>query len=180
MFVFRPSTLLGELQIHAPEILQACEAAYNAAASDLDFIRLNAEAFAVAPKLSIDYALMEKTDNAAVVPLDAGWNDVGAYNALWDVLDKDEGNNASRGDVLFNNCSGTLGIAESRLVCVNGVDDLVVIETHDAVLVSSKDKAQDVKALVDTLKSRKRDEALEHRQGFRPWGVYDCIDKGER
>ena len=180
MFVFTPSAFLKEMQAHAPAILQACELAYASAKTDLDFIRLSAELFGESPSLSIDYALMEKTANAAVVPLDAGWNDVGAYSALWDVLEKDEANNASRGDTLLNNCKDTLAVAESRLVCANGVEDLVIIETHDAVLVSTKDKAQDVKALVDALKAKKRSEALEHREGFRPWGVYDCIDKGSR
>lgn len=180
MFLFRASRLITELERTAPAVLQQCREALNNSAKDFDFIRIEEKAFSLSPSISFDYAVMEKTDSAAVVPFDAGWNDVGAYSALWEALPKDQNNNASKGDVLIDDCINSLVISESRLVSTLGLKDVVVIETHDAVMVASKEKAQNIKATVDALKAQKRTEATEHRQGFRPWGMYDCIDKGSR
>jgi len=150
------------------------------AKSDLDFIRLDKEAFSQSPSDSIDYAVMEKTDQAVVVPLDAGWSDVGAWSAVWEVLPRDPQGNAKRGDVVLESAKNSYVHAEYRLVTLLGVQDLVVVETSDAVLVAHKDHVQDVKKLVDSLKAQGRSEVQSHREVFRPWGAYDSIDHGPR
>lgn len=180
MFLFRPETYLRELEASAPEILTACRKALELAKRDLDFLRLDAVAFAASPTDSIDYAVMEKTSNAVIVPLDAGWNDVGAWSALWDVEDRDLDGNVKRGDVLVHGVSNSYLHATSRLVAAVGLDGYVVVETADAVLVSSKDRVQEVKQIVEELKKQKRDETLIHRRVYRPWGSYETVDEGER
>ncbi len=180
MFMFRASVFLSELDRHNPEILQACKAAWDNANTDLEFVRLDKEAFAANPSVSVDYAVMEKTDKAVVVSLDAGWNDVGAWSAVWNSQSLDQLGNAARGDVHLQDCTNSYVHADSRLVAVLGVDDLVVIETSDAVLVARKDKAQDVKKLVDHLKSQNRSEVDIHREVLRPWGSFDSVDSGAR
>lgn len=180
MFMFKASAYLDELATHNPTMLQACTAALAAAKNDLDFCRIDAEAFAPCPGDSVDYAVMEKTQRAAVVPLDAGWNDVGAWPAVWQVVPHDAQGNASHGDVLLQDAKNNYAYATSRLVCLLGVENLTVVETPDVVLVAHNECAQDVKKLVDHLKAHKRTEATMHRQVYRPWGHYDSIDEGKR
>lgn len=180
MFLFRARPYLDELQTFQPAILAACEQAMTMAVRDLDFIRVEAGAFAACPDISVDYAVMEKTADAAMVPLDAGWNDVGSWSALWEVQDKNEQGNAFYGDVLTEQTYNTFVHADSRLVTTVGVDDLVIVETKDAVLVAHKDKVQDVKEIVNQLKAQSRSEHINHREVYRPWGKYDAIDTGER
>jgi mannose-1-phosphate guanylyltransferase/mannose-6-phosphate isomerase len=180
MFMFRASTFLAELERFAPEMLAACRKAVAAAARDLDFTRLDAEAFAACPGISIDYAVMEKTSAAAVIPLDAGWSDVGSWSALWEVGARDASGNVVKGDVLTKDVRNCYLHASTRMVAAVGVEDHVIVETGDAVLVARKDRVQDVKAIVEQLKLHQRDEALLHRRVNRPWGAYECIDAAER
>ena len=180
MFLFRASRYLAELEKHSPEMLTACRKALNGSRLDLDFIRLNADAFSACPDDSIDYAVMEKTQDAVVVPMNADWSDVGSWSALWEVNHKDARGNAIRGDVLTESTTNSYINAQSKLVATVGVDDLVVVETKDAVLVAHKDKVQDVKGIVDQLKKSDRTEHLQHREVYRPWGMHDAIATGER
>jgi mannose-1-phosphate guanylyltransferase/mannose-1-phosphate guanylyltransferase/mannose-6-phosphate isomerase len=180
MFLLRAQDFLDELQALRPDILAASRAALDAAKPDLDFVRLDPAAFAACPSESVDYAVMEHTRRAVVVPADIAWNDIGAWSALWEVAEKDADGNAVRGDVLLENAAGNFVRAESRMVALLGVSDLVVVETADVVLVAKKDQVQDVKKLVDRLKAEKRCEHLVHKQVYRPWGWYEGIDEGER
>lgn len=180
MFMFRASAYLGELLAYAPAIHAACSAAILAAKHDLDFTRLPTREFGDCPSDSIDYAVMEQTTNAVVVPLDAGWSDVGSWSALHDAIPGDEFDNVKIGDVLAVDSEGCYLQSTSRLVATVGLKDHVVIETKDAVLVAPKDRVQDVKLLVNELKKQGRYETSLHRQVYRPWGSYDSIDSGER
>ncbi|MDH4110598.1 MAG: mannose-1-phosphate guanylyltransferase/mannose-6-phosphate isomerase [Gammaproteobacteria bacterium] len=180
MFMFRARVYLAELKLHAPAMLSACEDAVAAATRDLDFTRLPAEEFGACPSDSIDYAVMEKTDSAVVVPLDAGWSDVGSWSALQDALPRDDAGNVVTGDVLVEDSSGCYLHSTSRLIGAVGLKDHVVVETKDAVLVAPRDRVQDVKALVTHLKAQGRYETALHREVFRPWGSYDSIDHGDR
>ena len=180
MFMFRARTFLGELKAHAPAILSACEDAVAAAKRDLDFTRLPAAEFGACPSDSIDYAVMEKTQSAVVVPLDAGWSDVGSWSALQDALPTDGNGNVTAGDVIMEGAQGCYLHSTSRLIAAVGLRDHVVVETKDAVLVAPRDKVQEVKQLVARLKAQGRYEAALHREVFRPWGSYDSIDNGER
>lgn len=180
MFLFRASTYLQQLEQFAPEILRCCRASLAAAVADLDFIRLGAEAFAACPGTSIDYAVMEKTAAAAVIPLAAGWSDVGSWSALWEVGDKDPQGNVAHGDVLTVGAENCYLHAGSRLVAVVGLEAVVVVETADAVLVAAKDRVQEVKEIVAQLKGQGREEALLHRRVNRPWGTYECIGDAPR
>jgi mannose-1-phosphate guanylyltransferase/mannose-6-phosphate isomerase len=172
-----------------PDILAACDTAWAAGKTDGEFVRVGAEAFAACPSDSIDYAVMEriaKPDADAalpagvVIPLSAGWSDVGAWEALWKALPKDADGNVAQGDVLLQDSSNTLAMSDGRLIACVGVDNLVVVETADAILVAHKDKTQDVKKIVDRLKAAGRAEGQAHRKVFRPWGSYDSIDNGPR
>ena len=180
MFMFRARVYLAELKRHAPAMLSACEDAVAAATRDMDFTRLPATEFGACPSDSIDYAVMEKTDSAVVVPLDAGWSDVGSWSALQDALPRDDHGNVTTGDVLVEDSSGCYLHSTSRLIGVVGLKDHVVVETKDAVLVAPRDRVQDVKALVTQLKAQGRYESALHREVFRPWGSYDSIDHGDR
>ncbi|MDD2740270.1 MAG: mannose-1-phosphate guanylyltransferase/mannose-6-phosphate isomerase [Methylomonas lenta] len=180
MFAFKAGCFLRELEKFNPQMLKVCREALAAAKVDLDFTRLDKDIFLTCPSDSIDYAVMEKTDKAAVIPLDAGWNDVGSWSALWDVTGKDAVGNAIKGDVLTIDTSNSYIHSSSKLVAVIGVQDLVVVETDDAVMVAAKDRVQDVKAIVDQLKALNRDEAHVHRKVYRPWGHYDLVDAGDR
>ena len=181
MFMFKASVYLRELSEYAPDIYAACESAIETETNDLDFIRIDSEAFAKSPDDSIDYAVMEKTQHAAMVTLDAGWSDVGSWTSLWDTAEsKDSNGNAITGDAILHNVTNSYINAEERLVAAVGLDDVVVVETKDAVLVASKDKVQDIKAIVSQLKQQKRPEFEFHREVYRPWGHYDSIDNGER
>lgn len=180
MFAFRADTFLQELNKFNPDMLSACKRALDAAKVDLDFTRLDKALFSACPADSIDYAVMEKTDKAVVIPLDAGWNDVGSWSALWDVADKDQFGNAISGDVLTVDTENSFVRAENKLVAIIGVRDLVVVETADALMVAPKDRVQEVKDIVAQLKQLKRSEAELHRKIYRPWGHYDSVDSGER
>ncbi|WP_315387400.1 mannose-1-phosphate guanylyltransferase/mannose-6-phosphate isomerase [uncultured Stenotrophomonas sp.] len=179
MFLFKASRYLQELEALQPAILAACRTALDKASRDSDFIRLDAEAFAASPNDSIDYAVMEKTADAAVVPLDAGWNDVGSWSALWEVSDKDADGNACHGDVIALDCRNSYAYG-NRLIAMVGLQDVVVVETDDAVFVGHKDRVQDVKEIVGQIKRDGRSEAAAHRKVYRPWGAYDSIDNGAR
>lgn len=178
MFVFKAGTYLKELQRQNPDMATACRNATRAIEEDPDFVRVDAEAFKASPSDSIDYAVMEGTSNAVVVPLDAGWSDIGSWDALWDISPKDQHQNSLLGDVVVSDVQNSLVRAEHRLVSVVGVDNVVVIETADAVMVASQDKAQDVKTIVDQLRQGDRDESSLHRKVFRPWGYYEDLDTG--
>ena len=180
MFMFRAQRYLDELAVHQPAILQSCRDALAGGSKDMDFIRVDADAFAACPDDSIDYAVMEKTADAAMVPLDAGWSDIGSWSALWDVSQKDAEGNALTGDVITESTQGCYIHADSRLVATVGVEDLVIVETKDAVLVTRKDRVQDVKKIVERIKSDGRHEHMNHREVYRPWGIYDSIDSGHR
>ena len=180
MFLFRASRYLEELADQRPDILTACRQAALDNTYDLLFTRVHAEAFAACPSESIDYAVMEHTVDAVVVSLDAGWSDIGSWSALWEISDKDADGNATQGDTLAQDSRNTLIRAEHRLVATLGVDDLIIVETKDAVLVAHKDRVQEVKALVEKLKATGRQEPISHREVYRPWGVYDSIDHGYR
>lgn len=187
IFVMRVSTWVDALKLCRPDILEACQAALAGESADGDFVRLDRSAFEKCPSDSIDYAVMERLTAGtsglpagAVIPLSAGWSDVGAWDALWKVLPKCEAGNATRGDVILEGCRDTLVMSGNRLVACIGLSNLVVIETDDAVLVAHHDATQDVKKVVDRLKAEKRALAQWHRKVCRPWGWYDGVDSGER
>jgi mannose-1-phosphate guanylyltransferase len=181
MFLFRASRYLKELQIFRPEIYQSCINSVVNGRADLDFIRVDADVFKHCPSESIDYAVMENTSDAVVVPLlDSGWNDVGSWTSLWDVGDKDLADNVAVGDVVLCGTKSSYVRADGQLVAAVGVEDLVIVSTKDAVLVAHKDRVQDVKVIADQLKSESRSEWEVHREVYRPWGKYDSIDNGMR
>ena len=180
MFLFKASRYLEELKKHRPDILSACEQAMASLEIDKDFIRVSKKEFEQCPDDSIDYAVMEKTNAAKVVPMDAGWSDVGSWSALWDVSAKDEHQNVTKGDVISIDSGNNYIYAENRLITTVGVENLVIIETKDAVLVANKDQVQHVKDVVKKLKESGRTEHKIHREVFRPWGKYDSIDFGKR
>ncbi len=180
IFMMRISVWLQELTRHRPDIAKACARAYEQGKADADFYRVDKASFTQGPSDSIDYAVMEKTDRATVVPLDAGWSDVGAWPALWEVSARDSDGNVLQGDVMAHQTRNTLLIAQHRFVAVVGLQDVIVVETADAVLVAHKDQAQDVKTIVSRLKDAKRSEHISHRKVYRPWGCYEGVDAGER
>ena len=181
MFMFKASVYLAELKKHAPEMYSICEQAIATESKDLDFIRIDPEIFATCPDDSIDYAVMEKTALAAMVPLDAGWSDVGSWSSLWETADnKDENGNVIVGDAILEGVNNSYINSEERLIAVVGLDDVVVVETKDAVMVANKNKVQDIKNVVNKLKAEQRPEFQFHREVFRPWGSYDSIDNGKR
>lgn len=180
MFLFKASAYIESLKKHAPTMLRVCEQAMQSAAKDLDFIRVDQPIFETCPDDSIDYAVMEKSDNVLVVPMDAGWSDVGSWSALWNVSEKDKDNNVNHGDVLHTGSTNSYCYAENKLIATVGIDNLIVVETKDAILVANKDKVQDVKNIVNTLKANGRSEHKIHREVYRPWGKYDSIDSGSR
>ncbi len=179
MFVFRADVLLAELNRHEPGLVDACRAALAGAVRDLDFVRLEAASFEKAKSISIDYAVMERTDKAAVVPCDLGWSDVGAWSSLWALQSRDANGNVIQGDVLIHDSQDSFVRNEKGLTALVGVKGLVVVVTEDAVLVADKHRAQDVKAIVDQMKLAERPELLEHKVVFRPWGSYQGIDAGD-
>ena len=181
MFLFAAARYLEELGHHAPGILDAAREAHANASSDLDFTRVDEAAFKASPSDSIDYAVMEKTDRAAVVPVSCGWSDIGSWSSLWSVAERDADGNRHEGDVISVDTTGSLVRAsERRLVATIGVEDLVIVDTPDATLVARKDRVQDVKAVVDALNAAGRTEHLSHRKVYRPWGSYDSIGVGAR
>lgn len=180
MFLMQASSWIEELERHSPDILGVCRDAYQHGTKDADFFRVHKQIFLGCRSDSIDYAVMEKTKRAAVVPLNAGWSDVGAWSSLWEVSDRDATGNVIRGDVeIYDTCDSIL-LSQSRLVAAVGMRDVIVVETADAVLVADKNSAQDVKEIVNRLKVAKRSEHLMHRRVYRPWGFYEGIDNGNR
>ena len=179
MFLFKATRYLEELRRLQPAMLESCEQALSRAARDADFIRLDETSFSGCPSDSIDYAIMERTDDAVVLELDAGWSDVGSWNALWEVSPQDQRGNAHHGDVIEIGCTNTYAYG-SRLIAMVGLEDVVVVETDDAVLVGSRHRIQEVKDIVSTIKRSGRSEAAAHRKVYRPWGSYDSIDNGDR
>lgn len=179
MFMFRASQFLAELGRCEPEILAACENAVEKMTRDLDFIRINKELFAACPSNSIDYAVMEKTQDGVLIPLNASWSDVGSWSALWEVHDADQNGNVTQGDVITEQVSNSYLRAESRMLAVVGVTDHIVIETADAVLVAHKSNSQAVKEMVERLKQKQRPETDMHRRVYRPWGSYETVDKSQ-
>jgi len=180
IFVFRADSYLEALQQYCPAVLEHCRRAIAQPSQDLDFIRVDASSFCQSPDISIDYAVMEHTDRGAMLPLDAGWSDLGSWSALWDQHDKDEQQNVIRGDVITEQTSGSYIHAGHKLVTTLGVDNLVVVDTADALLVADRDKVQDVKGLVGQLAAAERAERLFHRQVQRPWGSYETLSRGKR
>lgn len=180
IFMMKASRWLDEMQRHRPDILSSCEAAIAKSQRDGDFLRVDLDAFVACASDSIDYAVMEKATDVAVVPLDAGWSDVGAWSALWEISDKDRYGNVLKGDVIALDTKDSLAIAANRLVACVGLSDVVVVETADAIMVAHKGRAQEVKRVVAQLKRDKRSESEAHRKVYRPWGYYDSIDYGDR
>jgi mannose-1-phosphate guanylyltransferase len=180
MFMFKASCYLAELKKYRPDIFEACELAMAEVDPDLDFIRVNKQAFLNCPDDSVDYAVMENTVSAVVVPLDAGWSDVGSWSSLWDISVKNADGNVANGDVINVGCKNNYVLAETSLVATVGLNDIVVVQTKDAVLVAAKDSVQDIKKVVQQLKAAGRTEHKIHREVYRPWGKYDAIDSGER
>jgi len=180
MFMFKAATLISELTTHSPEIVASVSNAVNNATQDLDFIRLDKQAFESSPSDSIDYALMEKSANVVVVPLDAQWNDIGTWSALHDIGVKDINGNMIRGDVITQDTTNTYINATHHMVATIGIDNLIVVDTPDATFVATKDKAQEVKSIVESMQVNGRDEIDVHRKVYRPWGWYDSIEAGER
>ena len=180
MFLFRASSYLQELKTHGPDIAAACEAAVGTVLPDLDFIRIDTEAFTACPDDSIDYAVMEKTSDAVVVPMDAGWNDIGSWSSLWNVSAKDDSGNAIAGDVMLIDTKNSFIRTDEKLVASVGLEDVVIVSTKDATLVAHKDRVQDAKVIASQLKAEERSEWNLHREIYRPWGKYDSVDHGER
>ena len=180
MFAFKASVYLAELNKFNPEIFKVCEEAIHNKTEDLDFIRITKELFEKCPDESVDYAVMEKTSDSVVIPLDAGWSDVGSWSSLFEISEKDVSNNAVFGDVITHDTVNSYIRAEERLVAALGVNDLVIVDTKDALMVAHKDSTQDVKKIVNYLKEQQRSEFAFHREVYRPWGKYDSIDNGKR
>ena len=180
MFLFRASRYLEELQKFRPDIFEACTASTEGLGADLDFFRVDKDKFFECPSESIDYAVMEKTADAVVVPMDAGWSDIGSWSSLWDISQKDGNGNATCGDVMLHNTSNSYVRTDGKLVAAVGVDDLVIVSTKDVLMVAHKNSVQDVKIIAQELKSELRSEWELHREVYRPWGKYDAIDEGER
>lgn len=178
IFMFKASRYLEELHRFAPDILTSCEKAFKAASSDMDFVRIDRGLFDLCPSDSIDYAVMEKTESATVIPMDAGWSDVGSWSALWDACEKDENNNVATGDVISIQSTGNYLHSENKLIAAVGVDDLIIVETKDAILVANKAEVQQVSSVVNQLKHANRSEHRNHREVYRPWGKYDVVDSG--
>ncbi|OUS09147.1 mannose-1-phosphate guanylyltransferase/mannose-6-phosphate isomerase [Rhodobacterales bacterium 52_120_T64] len=180
IFMFRASKYLEELEKFRPDILEACQNAFAAKEEDLHFLRFNEAVFLTCPDESVDYAVMEKTNSAVVLPIDVGWSDIGSWSSLWEASPKNASQNCEVGDVLNLDGSGNYINAGSRLVATIGLEDMVVVETKDVVLVAPKNRVQDVKDIVKHLKDEGRSEYQHHREVYRPWGKYDCVDIGDR
>jgi len=180
MFLFKAGRYLEELKKHRPDIYEACQLSMKDISKDNDFVRINRAAFDECPSDSVDYAVMEKTDDAVVVPMNAGWSDIGSWSSLWDISEKDSNGNAIHGDVILHESNNSYIRTDGKLVAAIGVDDLVIISTKDVLVVAHKDSVQDVKAVAQQLKAESRTEWEHHREVYRPWGKYDSIDNGNR
>ncbi|CBG35110.1 TPA: mannose-1-phosphate guanylyltransferase/mannose-6-phosphate isomerase [Escherichia coli] len=180
MFMFKASVYLDELKKFRPDILAACKESLSSASTDLDFIRLNSDVFAECPDESIDYAVMEKTQDCVVIPLDADWSDIGSWTSLWEISEKDEHENVSHGDVINYDSRNNYIYSEGSLISTVGVNNLIIVQTKDALLVAQQDNVQDIKKIVEILKKQKRSEHISHREVYRPWGRYDSVERGDR
>ena len=180
IFLFSAERFISEMERLEPAMLAACRESVEKGRKDLDFIRLEEKAFAKCPSQSIDYAIMEHTPHAAVVPVDMGWSDVGSWHALWEITEKGQSGNAIKGDVVVQDVRNSYLRSDGPLLAAVGVEDVVVIATTDAVLVSHREAAQDVKKIVDELERQGREHHIQHRKVYRPWGSYEGIDAGER
>ena len=180
MFLFKAKRYLEELGKFRPDILESCQKAMENTQTDLDFVRIDSAAFEACPDDSIDYAVMEKTESAVVVPMDAGWNDIGSWSSLWDISGKDKDGNSITGEAISIDTTNSYIRSEERLTATIGVDNLLIVDTKDALMVATKDRVQDVKKVVEKLKVEGRSEFEFHREVYRPWGKYDSIDNGER
>ena len=180
MFLFKASRYLEELKKHRPDIHDACQLSMDGTSKDNDFLRVNELAFDACPSDSIDYAVMEKTDDAVVVPMDAGWSDIGSWSSLWDISDKDGKGNATYGDVMLHESNNSYIRTDGKLVAAVGVNDLVIVSTKDVLVVAHKNSAQNVKVVAEKIRSESRAEWEHHREVYPPWGKYDSIDSGER
>jgi len=179
IFLFKASKYLEELKNFRPDIYEACESSIADMQTDLDFLRINKLKFESCPSESADYAVMEKTKDAVVVPLDAGWSDIGSWSSLWSISEKDVNGNVTHGDVMLHRSNNSYVRTDGKLVAAIGVDDLVIVSTKDVIMVSHKDSIQDIKVIVDKLKTSSRNEWQLHREVYRPWGKYDLIDTGD-
>jgi mannose-1-phosphate guanylyltransferase/mannose-6-phosphate isomerase len=187
LFMLKASVWLAATAVCRADILAACQSAWDSGKTDGEFVRVDKDLFSACPNDSIDYAVMERIASGqaglppgVVIPLAAGWSDVGAWDALWQVLPKDDQGNVAQGDVLLQDCRNTLALSEGRLIACVGIENVVVVETADAILVAHKDKTQDVKKIVESLKKTGRSEGQLHRKVYRPWGWYDSVDMGKR
>ncbi len=180
MFMFKASQIISELDIHCPGMVGPCKQALASGKQDLDFFRLNLEQFKKIPADSIDYAVMEKTSNGVMIPIDVGWNDLGSFDALWQTGKKDDNFNVIKGDVLTHDVKSSYINSESSLIAAVGIENFVIVETKDAILVSPRDRVQDVKKIVKQLKDNNREESITHRKVYRPWGAYETMDIEER
>jgi len=180
MFLFKASRYLEELKKYRPDIYEACQLSMEATLKDNDFLRVNELAFDACPSESIDYAVMEKTDDAVVVPMNARWSDIGSWSSLWDISQKDGNGNATYGDVILHESHNSYIRTDGNLVAAIGVDDLVIVSTKDVLVVAHKDSVDDVKVVAQQLKAKSRTEWQHHREVYRPWGKYESIDSGER
>lgn len=179
MFVFKTETLLNEMKLHSNEILTNIQESLDNTIKDLDFIRLGSNGYNSCPSDSIDYALMEKSNNVLVIPIDAGWSDIGSWSALYENSESDDNGNVIKGDVILKDTLDTYIDAKHHMVATIGIENMVIIDTPDVTFIAKKDKAHEVKILAEKLNSQGRDEALNHRKVYRPWGWYDCIEIGE-
>ncbi len=179
MFLFKASRYLEELKKHCPDIYDACQLSMENISIDHDFLRVNEAAFDACPSDSIDYAVMEQTEDAVVVPMDAGWSDIGSWSSLWDVSEKDSNDNVVFGDVILHDVNSSYVRSDGKLVAAIGVDDLVIVSTKDVLVVANKNSVQDVKVVSEKIKSESRAEWKHHREVYRPWGKFDSIDRGE-
>ena len=180
MFLFKASRYLSELSKFRPDIYEACKLSMVAVRKDLDFIRIDSQEFECCPSESIDYAVMEKTEDAVVVPLAAGWSDIGSWSSLWDISQKDGNGNATHGDVILYEANNSYVRTDGKLVTVVGVDDLIIVSTKDVVMVAQKNSVENIKVIAEKIKRDSRTEWKTHREVYRPWGKYDVIDNGER
>ena len=180
MFVFKAAVLIEELTRFEPDMVACCRGALEHSSEDLDFIRMDEASLEACVSKSIDYALMERTQRAWMIPLASSWSDLGSWSSLWEVMEKDPQGNVKLGDVIAEECNGCLFHAEDHLIAAIGVDNLVVVDTRDALLISTRDRVQDVRQLVALLDEQGREEHLSHREVHRPWGSYDTVDHGER
>ncbi len=180
MFFFRAKDYLSELKAFEPKMYDMCKRAFSGAAKDLDFLRLEKKSFSLCPSNSIDYAVMERTEKCAVIPLDCPWNDIGSWASLWEVNEKDEDGNVSRGDVITKDVKDSILFSEKRLVAALGLSEVIVIDTTDALLVADKKRSQEIKDIVSRLKEKGREELIFHSKVYRPWGSYEGLVSGDR